>query len=115
AAVVVPAAELTLPPNAAPGGEGLVGADSICRAVECLRILHEARRAGSEAALCVLDNRTALVADWVQDRVYHVELEMHRCAPVAASTELASSAIGAAWLEIRRSSWARAANLRDPE
>ena len=93
----------------------LAGADSIGRAAQSLRVLHEARRAGSEAALCVLDARTALVADWVQDRVYHVELDMHCCPPVAASTGMASSMMGAAWLEVRKSSWARAANLRDPE
>jgi hypothetical protein len=114
-AVVIPATELMLPPDATPGGVYLAGADAIGRAAESLRALHETGRAGSEAALCVLDTGNALVADWVRNRIYHVELDMHDRPPVAPSTEMASSLIGAAWLEVRRSSWATAVNLRDPE
>jgi hypothetical protein len=113
--VVIPATELLLTPDATPGAAHLIGADLVRRAAQALRVLHKAGQAGSEAALCVLDAETTLVADWVQNRIYHVELDMHQRPQFAPSAEMASSVIGAAWLEVRRSSWATAGNLRDPE
>jgi hypothetical protein len=113
-AVVIPADELMLTPDA-PESVHLIGADWLRLAAQSLRVLHKAGQAGSEAALCVLDAEAALVADWKQDRIYHVELDMHQRPQFAPSAEMASSVIGTAWLEVRSSSWATAGNLRDPE
>jgi hypothetical protein len=112
-AVVIPSIELMLVPDRM--SESFDGTDLILRAVESLRALHEAGQAGSEAALCVLDTGNALVADWVQNRIYHVELEFHRTPEVVPNVEMASSLIGTTWVEVRVTPWARAANLRDAE
>src|SRR5207244_2659831 len=41
-----------------------------------LRVLHLRQWAGSEAAVCTLGRRGSVIADWLRERIYHVQLEM---------------------------------------
>jgi hypothetical protein len=82
-------------------------------AAELLRALRRRGWAGREAAVCTLGRRGSLVADWVRDRVYHVELERTDSSPGLPAPAGAGDRFLAEWIYWRQT-WSNRGHLRDP-